>query len=155
MRFRIDKALEKGASRTRRMEWALSLEDLNHDSSEATPLITLYERRKGGLDVVILTPGAPSAVIPLTPDYLAEHFQAYAHVIGRMSSASEGDGARSFETLDYGKKLIHDEAGEAIQEALEDHIDLPLATARRLFTLVFLILSDLPEHLVKQHRTHL
>jgi uncharacterized protein (UPF0262 family) len=66
--------------------------------------------------------------------------------------------SRDWESLDYAKKLVHDEAGGRIRKALRPHLvegeAVDLKLARRLFTIVFLVAQDLPAELVTRHRSH-
>jgi uncharacterized protein (UPF0262 family) len=61
---------------------------------------------------------------------------------------------RDWEALDMAKKGVHDEAGMRIRKALRPHLEVDLKLARRIFTLVFLVVSDIPAELVKRHRRH-
>ena len=72
-------------------------------------------------------------------------------VIERIVAADSG----RFDALDYGKKIVHDEGGETLSELLEDLVKLELSTARHLFTLLFLLRTDLPGQVVRYHRRHL
>lgn len=154
MVFRVHSALREAAGSRRRLEWDLALRDLNHDAPDDGQALTVYQGRPAGIQLAITGLGADPIIAELTEEALSPHFRAYDDIIRGIAAASSGDGMRSLETLDYAKKLIHDEAGELVQEALEDHVELDLATARRLFTLMFLISTQLPERLVTFHRVH-
>jgi uncharacterized protein (UPF0262 family) len=65
---------------------------------------------------------------------------------------STATGTRQMETLDYAKKLVHDDAGDTVYHAFEAHLAIDHATARRLFTLIFLLSNELPETMVTRHR---
>ena len=78
----------------------------------------------------------------------------YQEVIEGIVQVGSTGGRGRFEAMDYGKKVVHDEAGELLQELLEDIAELPLSTARRLFTLLFLLKTEMPAHLVQYHRSH-
>ena len=151
MQVRIHTRLMSEASRRRRQELELTLQDINHEPLPGEGTLSGY-RQDGG--VTFMLPGG--LAIHLEQGALERHVAEYRRIIERMVASSRGDGVRSFETLDYSKKLTHDEAGEFIQERLEEEagIEAPLATCRRLFTLSFLIVTDLPEEMVTQHRTH-
>ena len=49
-------------------------------------------------------------------------------------------------------KMEADEAGETVVEAFDSHVKLEHSTARKLFTLIFLISNELPETMVSRHR---
>lgn len=154
MRFRIHEDLERGIGARRRQEWALALRDLEHGAPPGEDTLTLHPHAEGGLMVLVAQPGVAPGVCALPEALLRPHLQAYTDLLVFMTDARNGEGSRSFEALDYAKKLAHDEAGEMLMEALEPHVPLDLATARRLFTLIFLLLSPLPEAMVTRHRIH-
>lgn len=155
MKFRLAPSLfEDDVSPAREQEWQLALTDLNADADGEEPTLTLSRRKDGGADITVtgLADDA-TGVAELSKDRLRRQFRDYRHVIQQISGAG-AFGARQFETLDYAKKLVHDEAGEVIQEALDPFVTIDHRTARRLFTLVFLISSALPDNLVRRHRSH-
>ncbi len=155
MKYRIDEALYVDAPKEREREWKHALMDLNADANGQPPQITLVRRADGGIDFVIEAADGAIATAELPYPKLKSSFRDYRDIIMRLSRADGGSfGMRDWETLDYAKKLVHDEAGELIQETLEPHAPLTHPTARRLFTLAFLISSDLPEELVRNHRRH-
>ncbi len=92
-------------------------------------------------------------LIELGPGRMRRHFKEYREIIEQLARSTSGRyGMRDLETLDYAKKLVHDDAAETLQEAFEGAVDLDHKLARRLFTLVFLVSNALPEHLVTRHR---
>ena len=78
----------------------------------------------------------------------------YEEVIEAIIQVGSSGSRDRYEAMDYGKKVIHNEAGELLQELLEDYMELPLETARCLFTLLFLCKSTLPADLVRYHKSH-
>ena len=78
----------------------------------------------------------------------------YQEVIEGIVQVGAAGGRGRYEAMDYGKKVVHDEAGELLQELLEEITEIPLSTARRLFTLLFLLKTELPSHMVQYHRSH-
>ena len=56
--------------------------------------------------------------------------------------------------IDYAKRIVHDDAAAFLRESLADVVQMDLSDARRLFTLIFLVGTDLPETLVRYHRRH-
>lgn len=160
MKFRIADALWDGLRRDREDEWRHALLDLNAEHDGHLPMITIGRRDDGGAELVV-TRAAESAeghedtVVPLTFDMLRDHFRDYREVIGRLARADAGAwGMRDWETLDYAKKLVHDEAGARIRRALKPVLPIDLKLARRIFTLVFLVAADIPAELVTRHRRH-
>lgn len=151
MKFRIDPSLLENASEMREREWQMALVDLNADADGEEPTLTVHRRKDGGADIHVTHSTTADGIAELGRDKMRRQFRDYRHVIEQISGAGVF-GARQFETLDYAKKLVHDEAGEVIAEALQPFTDIDHKTARRLFTLVFLIGSELPEAMVTRHR---
>ncbi len=151
MKFRLATSLFDDVSRAREQEWRVALMDLNADADGEEPTLTLARRADGGSEVTISGTPDSDGVAEFSRDVLRRQFRDYEHVIKQISGAG-AFGARQYETLDYAKKLVHDEAGEVIQETLAPFVSLDHKQARRLFTLVFLISSELPEVMVRRHR---
>lgn len=160
MRFRIAEALWDGARKDREEEWSHALLDLNAEHDGHLPMITIGRRDDGGAELVVTRATADGAgqedvAVALTFDMLRDNFRDYREVIGRLARADAGAwGMRDWETLDYAKKLVHDEAGGRIRRALRPVLPIDLKLARRLFTLVFLVAADIPAELVTRHRRH-
>ncbi|MFO0749470.1 MAG: UPF0262 family protein [Myxococcota bacterium] len=158
MKFRIDEALWDGRRPDREREWQHALMDLNAEHDGHPPVVTIARRDDGGADLKVVHGGdAPTVeqVVALTFDMLRDHFRDYREVIGRLARADAGAlGMRDWETLDYAKKLVHDEAGGRIRRALKAVLPIELKLARRIFTLVFLVAADIPAELVMRHRSH-
>ena len=150
MKFRIEPTLYGTVSESREREWQLALTELNYDVDGEPPTLMVCRREDGGIDVRIEN-DTVIGVIAMSYDRLKRHFRDYRRVIEQLVR-STSTGTRQFETLDYAKKLVHDEAGDTVAEAFEGHIELGHDTARKLFTLIFLLTSELPEALVTRHR---
>ena len=153
MRFRIDGALYDKASPEREREWRLAVMELNAEGDGGEPTLTLYRRRDGGVDVHV-SPGGEGAprIVELSYARMRTHFREYRNVIRHLARAGSGPlGRRDMETLDYAKKLAHDEAGKAVRDALAGVVEVDHRLGRRLFTLIFLVSSELPENLVRRH----
>ncbi len=150
MKYRVDPLLYDGVSPTREKEWQLALLDLNAEADGAEPTLTVTRTDSEGIDIE-LTGGTEPRTVHLSQATLRTHFRDYRRVIEHLVR-STATGSRQMETLDYAKKLTHDDAGEMVQEALEGVVTVSHAQARRLFTLVFLVASELPESLVTGHR---
>jgi hypothetical protein len=161
MRFRIADTLWDGARPEREREWQDALLDLNLESDGHPPVITVERATDGGafLHIEPLEDNGHRTTVTLTFDLLRDPFREYRDIIARLARADGGAfGMRDWESLDYAKKLVHDEAGMRLRKALRPHAErigpLELKVARRLFTLVFLVAVDLPLELVKRHRRH-
>lgn len=158
MRFRIADRLWDGVRPEREEEWKHALLDLNHEHDGHPPILTFDRRDDGGAVIHLERPDGGSEV-HLTFDLLRDPFRDYREVITRLFRADAGAfGMRDWESLDYAKKLVHDDAGMRIRKAMRPHLRdgeaIDLKLARRLFTLVFLIAQDLPAELVTRHRSH-
>ena len=162
MKFALDPELFRTASNSRLREWNQALAELNERLSQEDAstdgldelVVTLHKREDDGVDFAICaSPRAAPAIVRVSGRRLIPHFNEYRGVIGQLTSVVSGVAAvRQMEALDYAKKLVHDEAGETLQRALGDQVALEHDVARRLFTLVFLISSSVPEGLVRPHR---
>lgn len=152
MKFRLDPRLYEGATAAREQEWRLALTDLNRDADGEEPTLTVTRRPDGLVELLVSgRPGAREDRIALTRELMRSHFRDYRQVIERLARSQSAELA-ALETLDYAKKVVHDEAGEVLARVLSTAVALPHALARRLFTLVFLVSTELPEALVRRHR---
>jgi len=158
MRFRIADVLWDGKQPEREREWQHALLDLNHEHDGQPPILTIDRRPDGGATIGLGRPGTEIEV-GLPFDLLRDPFRDYREVITRLARADGGAfGSRDWESLDYAKKLVHDDAGLRIRKALRPHLQdgevVDLKLARRLFTLIFLVAQEMPAELVTRHRSH-
>jgi hypothetical protein len=158
MRFRIADALWDGTRPEREREWQHALLDLNHEHDGNLPVLTFDRLADGGAMIHLERHDGVHAV-PLPFDLLRDPLRDYREIIQRLARAGGGAfGSRDWESLDYAKKLVHDDAAMRLKKALRphllesEHVDMKLA--RRLFTLLFLVVQDLPAELVTRHRSH-
>lgn len=145
----MDQTLLKSLSSTLKAEKSLCIEELleenffyvrDFESSVQPPYhlslscqdnrlhITIYDHatRKKSFNIMF----SLKALRRHIKDYFIiceSYYDAMKHNLGRM------------EALDMGRKALHDEAGELIIKALSDTVEMDLATARRLFTLICLL----------------
>ena len=150
MKYRVDPELYEGVSERREKEWQVALLDLNAEADGNEPTLTVSRGDNGSMEVRLSGHG-DNERIQFSESLLSPHFRDYRRVIEHLVR-STSTGSRQMETLDYAKKLTHDEAGEMVQETLEAHVSISHAQGRRLFTLMFLVGSELPEALVTRHR---
>ena len=129
------------------------MQDIVSRRPDLEPLVLLSMRGPQG---VTLRFGGDSSnhQVRLLWASLRTPLKEYQEVIEGIIQVGSSGGRGRYEAMDYGKKVVHDEAGELLQELLEDELDLPLSAARRLFTLLFLLKTELPAHLVQYHRSH-
>lgn len=108
------------------------------DSCAAAHVIALTPRGDGLLVTLLDERERPVQMLPLRADLLDPHLDLYGATIERMSEIGG-----SFEALDYGKRIAHNEAAEAMQTMLAPVLTVELEAARRIFSLVFLLLRRL------------
>lgn len=161
---RLHGALWKEVGAARAAEWRRSLDEVNaHNALRARPAfdlgdepaLELLRRPEGHYCVRLYRDGTERAhEVALDPQQIAGFFAEYAATIERMVHVDREAPARGFETLDYAKRLVHDEAAGWLRDAMDACLACTLDDARRLFTLLFLVGTDLPEALVRYHRRH-
>lgn len=160
---RLHGSLWKTASPRRAEEWHRALDELNaHNGiafADGAPCddaaIEVVCPPDGSYLIRTWSDGIrPGATITLAAAQLAEHFDDYGTTIRQMVHVDREAPVRGFEALDYAKRVVHDEAAAFISESLAPLVMMDLADARRLFTLVFLVGTDIPEELVRYHRMH-
>lgn len=161
MDLRLHGAIWRSAD-DRRDAWQRALDELNDENDLRSPA---WPEADLSLEVVRLPSGAFSLrlyrdvferleEIALDTTALREVFKEYAQTIRHMVHMHQDAPARGFESLDHAKRIVHDEAAAWMQESLAPTVELDSDDARRLFTLLFLIGGDLPEHLVRFHLYH-
>ena len=162
LEVRLHGALWKQATTSRAEEWRRSLDELNASNALATvggpleePAIELVRTPDEGYELRLYREGF-DCVARVTLDRSAvEGFLAeYSATISQLVHVDRDAPVRGFEAIDYAKRVVHDEAAGFLREAVEDVVAMDLADARRVFTLLFLIGTDLPEALVRYHRMH-
>ncbi|MCA9299100.1 MAG: UPF0262 family protein [Phycisphaerales bacterium] len=160
---RLHGALWKSTTPARADEWRRALEEINASNSiEASgfevgdePAIEVVRPPTGEYLLRLYRDGFDQAAqIQLEPERMTYLFDEYGATIRQMVHVDREAPIRGFEALDYAKRVVHDEAGEYLMDVLADHVLLDLVDARRLFTLIFLVGTDIPEELVKYHRIH-
>ncbi|MCB9728778.1 MAG: UPF0262 family protein [Deltaproteobacteria bacterium] len=162
MKFRLMPEVWEDAAPEREREWRQTLGELNldhgslvrpGDAGAEEPVVTLGRHPEGGLLIVVALAGGEESTVHLNHRRMRGAFRDYKQVIEQIARATSGAfGPRDLETLDYAKKVVHDEAAELIQEALSERVHLPHKLARRIFTLAFLITHDLPQEIVSHFR---
>ncbi len=65
----------------------------------------------------------------------------YLMIVDSYDEASRTGGAARLQAIDMGRRGIHDEAASLLADRLRDRIDIDHETARRLFTLVSVLLQ--------------
>lgn len=68
-----------------------------------------------------------------------KHVQDYAILCNNFYKTARSGQIHKLEAIDAGRRSIHDEAALALLESLESQVMLDKATARRLFTLLYVL----------------
>lgn len=161
MDLRLHGAIWRSAD-DRRDAWQRALDELNTDNTLHAPQ---WPDGDLSLEIVRLPSGAfllrvyqdvfeRLAEIALDPKEVNAVFADYAQTIRHMVHMHEDAPVRGFESLDHAKRVVHDEAAALMQTSLSPVVEATNEDARRLFTLLFLIAGDLPEHMVRFHLYH-
>jgi uncharacterized protein (UPF0262 family) len=79
---------------------------------------------------------APLAELVLPLSALRRHVKDYFTVCESYYAALHKANTAQIEALDMGRRGLHNEAAELLRERLADRVEMDLATARRLFTLI-------------------
>jgi uncharacterized protein (UPF0262 family) len=147
--LRIDEATWSAGSPERRHEWRLAVSEvvqeglfeLSEEARARGPLRAELVLGDSRLELAINDGEAKVAVEELPLAEVRPLADEYMRVCVEMGRLGEGAGSPKLEALDIAKRLVHDEAGEAMRSLLRtlrpDH-----ATARRLFTLIVTLLYD-------------
>jgi uncharacterized protein (UPF0262 family) len=77
--------------------------------------------------------------IPLPLTGLRRQINDYAIICDNFYKAARAGEMHRLEAIDMGRRGMHDEAAEMLAEALEDKVILDKTTARRLFSLVYVL----------------
>lgn len=169
VQLELDERLLACCDEVRRRELEAVVDELNrcggfgvHAALEAAGLerfrLVLRSPRGATLERWVAPLLEPVAERHLSWSALKDHIRNYQAVIERIvdggyaQNPSRGDSR--FEALDHGKRVVHTEAGETLVELLDGFADVDEETARNLFTLLFLIRTELPAHVVRYHRAH-
>jgi hypothetical protein len=158
---RLHGALWKRAAEKRADEWRRALAEINATNAARLvapvedPSLEFVRPPDGSFRVRVYASGYELVEEHvLDPARVQELFDDYGATIRQLVHVDREAPVRGFEAIDYAKRVIHDEAAAFLRESLQSVVLLDLADARRLFTLVFLIGTDLPEELVRYHRRH-
>lgn len=164
LEVRLHGGLWKKASVSRREEWTRALDELNGGNEMLA--VDTYATEDGAIEIVYpptrdyhvrLYEGAFDrlAEVVLDAEEMKPLFAEYQRTIEELGNLHGSSATRGFETLDYAKRVVHDEAAEFLISSMKPIARVGMGDAKRLFTLIFLVESDLPEKLVLYHKFHL
>ncbi|MFT4705215.1 MAG: hypothetical protein ACI81R_002923 [Bradymonadia bacterium] len=167
MEIRLHGALWRTATESRAAEWRRTLDELNAENAlslsgtraasgeTVEAALELVRKPDESLVVRVYPDGWTSdGELALAPETLAAFFDEYSATIRQMVHVDSQAPVRGFEALDMAKRAVHDEAADYLVEQLAPFVRAEQPDARRLFTLIFLVATDLPERLVRYHRRH-
>jgi uncharacterized protein (UPF0262 family) len=145
----IDDVTWSCATRARRAEWQVAIAELVEEAvfvprrgQVEGPLRAYVTVHKAGIAVVVHDrAGQPAGRLELPQQTIAPLFREYMAVIREMVSTRMGIHSVRFDALDIAKRLAHDDAAELIIRQFHD-LSPDLCTARRLFTLLVLLVHD-------------
>jgi uncharacterized protein (UPF0262 family) len=131
----------------RKSEWRLAVGEVVHEGEFELPdgvpgPYTAHLALDGEAARLTLSAGETHVVeesLPLLE--IKPLVDEYMQVCEEMGKLGEGANSPKLEALDIAKRLVHDEAGEAVRARLRTARP-DLATARRLFTLLVTLLYD-------------
>ena len=151
---RIHASLWNGISELRAAEWRRTLGEINSANrfvpvsfspGSESALELVRPPRAGYQFRVYRDVDEIAATVQLAPTetdaFVAEYSSAIQHMLGLRSGADP----QGLEAVDYAKRVIHDEAAAYMREVTRPALGMTLEDARRLFTLVYLVASDLPD----------
>jgi hypothetical protein len=149
----VHPALWRTAAPERAADWRRVLEEFNVSRARGLETVSIEIVELPELGVAMRV-GEEGALVTLPGPERDRHFADYGETIAHMVRLDREAPVRGFEALDYAKRTIHDEAAGWLIDVLRPVAVLDLPVARRLFTMLFLVASDLPEELVRYHRRH-
>ncbi len=159
---RLHGALWKRVPEPRAAEWRRALDELNIANDiemvgdpVSEPALELVRPPDDSFHVRVYRDGFELvSSVELDVAAVEGFFEEYSATIRQMVHVDREAPVRGFEAIDYAKRVVHDEAASFLRESLEQTVQMDLPDARRLFTLIFLVGTDLPEALVRYHRRH-
>ncbi len=85
--------------------------------------------------------GAPAARFEVSVGPLAQIAKDYRQICETYAAAVTSKTPGEIEALDEARRAIHDEGADALGRRLGDHVEMDAPTAKRLFTLVYVLTS--------------
>jgi uncharacterized protein (UPF0262 family) len=139
----LDEASIAPASPNAEHERRIALFDLKESNSfvvageDRGPYVLLLGMSEGRLVLDVSDEGGERIVLHHAPlGALRKLVKDYALICESYNSAIRDAPPSRIEALDMGRRGLHNEAAEVLQEALASHFTVDNETARRLFTLV-------------------
>ncbi|UXN57722.1 UPF0262 family protein [Phyllobacterium zundukense] len=145
----LDGSFGRQTDKDQKREQAVAIFDLldnntfapvGHDGGPYRLGLALADRR---LVISVTTEtGAPILCHHLSLTSFRRLLKDYSLVCDSYSHAKARAAADRLEAIDMGRRAIHNEASELLRERLRSKVDIDHETARRLFTLVHVLISQ-------------
>lgn len=144
----LDGSFGRQADKDQKHEQAVAIFELLENSSFAPVshgggpyrlCLALADRRL--IMSVTTEKGAPILCHHLSLTSFRRLFKDYSLVCDSYADAMARSGPQRLEAIDMGRRAIHNEASELLRERLRPKIDIDLETARRLFTLIHILME--------------
>ena len=137
------------ATAEQRREWEVALRELQGAeglrlraaSVDGEALEMQIRTATGGFDLRVRRPsGHAVRELGLRSVELKDSIEEYLHIVEQMRPDSPDFARTRLEALDVAKRIVHDQAGQRIRKLLAESVVLDLETARRLFTLLCVVI---------------
>jgi uncharacterized protein (UPF0262 family) len=139
----LDEASLAPATPNAEHERRIALFDLKEANSfvvlgeDRGPYVLTLAMAEGRLALDVANEGGERVVLHhMAMSVLRKLIKDYAMICDSYHNAIRNASPSQIEAIDMGRRGLHNEAGEILQDALQDRFSVDLETARRLFTLV-------------------
>ncbi len=136
------------ASEQQRREWEVALREIEgaeglklRAAGHAGEALEMQIRTApGGFDLRLRRPsGLLVRELALRSDELRDSIDEYLGIVEQMRPDSPHFNRMRLEALDVAKRIVHDESAQRVRKLLGESVVLDLETARRLFTLLCVV----------------
>lgn len=145
----LDGSFRNKMNSEQKREQAVAIFDLLDDNTFAPvghgggPYRLCLALMDGRLVISVTTEkGAPILCHQLSLTSFRRLLKDYRLVCDSYSDAATRTLLKTFEAIDMGRRAIHNEASELLRERLQSKVDIDHETARRLFTLIYLLITQ-------------
>lgn len=109
------------------------------ESAEGPYQLALGLQEERLLLTVVCTKTAHSENLRITLNPLKRHIQDYIIICDNFHKTARAGEYHRLEAIDAGRRSVHNEAAETLVETLENKVILDKMTARRLFSLLYVL----------------
>lgn len=137
------------ASASQRREWEVALGELQGQEGiklrasglDGQALEMQIRTAAGGFDLRVRRPsGLVVKELELRSEELRSFIDEYLGIVEQMRPDAPNFNLARLEALDVAKRVVHDESAQKIRKILSESVVFDLETARRLFTLLCLVI---------------